>query len=607
MDVAQHAKPGEGGQVTGMLREPLIQHRKDACRECWGCVRYCPVKAIRVIDGSSEVIQEKCVSCGLCVSECGAGGHIVRDGTPLVLELLRSRRPVVALLATEFIAALHPLTVSQVERALAVLGFHSVESTLLGEEIVAQEYERMHAREDMLFIMRSTCPVVVDFVRKYYPALTPALAPVVPPYVAQARLIRRLYSDDVAIVYVSPCYARKDEVYDPQFEGAVDAAIDFTELKALITDAEQRPVRGRATEPGPRRPGMLKEISLTDGFPRQTLTSRDMTNQTIHVVRGLEQLDRLLAAISSGETAPAIVDMLNCEGCIDGPAVNPGLSLFEKRNVESAARDLPGTTRVSTRSLLGVLPSVDLVRSFTAEPVHIPRSGAAQIDEVLAEGGFASREQVIDCGACGYSTCVEHATAILRGDSTWTMCFPLQRERLHHAEEALAVAETLDPLTGLWNRRAFAGRLELEVARHVRYGTPLSLLLLDIDAFGVVNDALGDAAGDRILKAVGEAFAAQLRSTDMVARFVADQFAVLLPGVAKTAAFAVAEKLREAVRLADLLSAEGYTESGRLTVSVGVAMAGETLTDAMILLDAADAALHEAMAGGRDQVRLAPG
>lgn len=607
MEVARHTQPSEGAPQTGVLREPLIQHRKDTCRECWGCVRSCPVRAIRVIDGSSGVIQEKCVSCGLCVNECSARGHVVRDDTPVVLDLLRSRRPVVALLATEFIAALHPLTVSQVERALAVLGFHSVESTLLGEELVAQEYERLHAREDALFVMRSTCPVAVDFVRKYYPALTPALAPIVPPYIAQARLIRTLYPEDITIVYVSPCYSRKDEVFDPQFEGVVDAAIDFTELKALIADSERRPVRGRAAEPGPQRPGMLKEISLTDGFPRHTLTSRDMTNQTVHVVRGLEGLDRLLSAMSSGETAPAIVDMLNCEGCIDGPAVNPGVSLFAKRNVESAARDLPGTTNVSTRSLLGVLPSVDLVRSFTADPVHVPRPGDAQIDEVLAGGGFASRADVLDCGACGFPTCVEHAAAILRGDSTWTMCFPLQRARLEHAEQELAVAETLDPVTGLWNRRAFGARLELEVARHARYGTPLSMILLDVDSFGAVNGALGEAGGNRVLKAVGEVLSAQLRTTDMAARFISDQYAILLPGVSKTAAFAVAEKLREAVRLADVPGADGYTNGGGLSVSAGVATAGETLSDAMVLLEAADAALNEAMAGGKDQVRLAPG
>ncbi|MCE5192216.1 MAG: diguanylate cyclase [Actinomycetia bacterium] len=559
------------------------------------------------MEGHSEVIQEKCVSCGLCVNECGAHGHVVRDDTPIVLELLRSGRRAVALLATEFISALHPMTVPQIERALSVLGFYSVESTLLGEEMVAQEYERLHAREDALFVMRSTCPVVVDFVRKYYPALTPALAPIVPPYVAQARLIRSLYPDDVAIVYASPCYARKDEVYDPEFGGAVDAAIDFTELRTLIVQAEHRPARARAAEPSSRRPVVFKEISLTDGFPRQTLVSRDMTNQQVHVVRGIKALDRLLAAMSSGETAPAIVDMLNCEGCIDGPAVSPGLSLFAKRTIESAAREMPGTTRVSTRSLLGVLPSVDLVRSFAADPVRIPRPSDAHVDDALAEGGFTSRASVLDCGACGYHTCVEHATAILGGDSSWAMCFPLQRKRLDAAEETLEATRTLDALTGLWNRRAFAERLGLEVARHRRYKAPLSLALIDIDAFGALNDALGEAAGDRVLVSVGGLLSSELRSTDMAARFVADQFAVLLPGVGKTAAFAVAEKLRSAIREADFAHAEGYTDGGPLSVSAGVATAVDTLSDPMNLLEAAAAALQEAMDAGRDQVRLAPG
>ncbi|PKQ20251.1 MAG: hypothetical protein CVT66_06115 [Actinobacteria bacterium HGW-Actinobacteria-6] len=598
-----------GVEVTAdKLREPLITHRKEACRECWGCVRACPVKAIRVVDGRSEVIQEKCIACGQCVNECGARGHIVRDDTPQVLDLLRGRRPVIALLATEFIAAMHPMTVPQVERALTILGFHSVETTLLGEEMVAAEYERVHAREDSLLVMRSTCPVAVNFVRRYYPALTPALAPVMPPYVAQARLIRSLYPDDVAIVYVSPCYARKDEVHDPQFGGVIDAAIDFAELKSMIAESEhQHPVRGKAIEPGPRRPGIFKEISLTDGFPRKTLAASDMTSQQVYVVRGIEALDRLLAAMTSGEIAPAIVDMLNCEGCIDGPAVNPGLSLFSKRNVEAAARELPGTTRVSTRALLGVLPAVELVRSFIAEPVHIPRPEEQQIDEVLVSGGFATRADALDCGSCGYPTCVEHAIAILRGDSTWSMCFPLQRQRLASAEESLEATRTLDALTGLWNRRAFAERLQLEVARHARYKAPLSLVLFDIDDFGSVNDSLGEEAGDRILAALGNLLAVQLRSTDMAARYVADQFAVLLPGVGKTAAFAVTEKIRSAIRKADIGRAEGYTDDNALSVSAGVATAAETLSDPMALLESADAALREAMHAGKDQVRLAPG
>jgi len=589
------------------LREPLIQQRPEACRECWGCVRVCPVRAIRVVDGHSEVIHEKCVDCGLCVNECGNRGHVVRDDTAVVLDLLRGRTPVVALLATEFAAALHPLTTAQIERALETLGFLGIESTLLGEELVAREYERVHAREDMLFVLRSTCPVANRFVQKYYPAFAPALAPVVPPYVAQARLIKAAYEVDVSVVYVSPCYARKDEAFDPQFGGAVDACIDFIELRYLIEHADGYPARGRATRQSARRPHLLKEVSLTDGFPRHTLASRDMTDSAVHVVRGLPALDRLLRAMAAGEAAPAIVDMLNCEGCIDGPAVNPGLSLFAKRNIERAANEMPGTTRVSTRELLGVLPTVDLVRSFGAAPVVEPEPSVAELASVLAAGGF-SEDDVIDCGACGYPTCEAHARAIYQGLSTWEMCFPLQRSRLRDASEALAAAQTLDALTGIWNRRAFTDRLALETARFQRYRTPLSLVLVDIDGFSAINDELGEAAGDAVLRAVGDRLVEGVRSTDMVARYSGDTFALLLPGIGKTSAFAVAEKVRAAFREEPVtVEVGGYTHTVPLTLCAGVSTAGSSATEPIEIVESADAALREAVGAGKDEARLAPG
>lgn len=598
---------GDELEVTPLqLREPLIGHQPSRCHECWRCVRLCPVRAIRVVDGRPEIISEKCVQCGLCVNECSNHAYVVRDDLPRVRELLRSRRPVVALLATEFTAALYPLTAAQIERSLELAGFFSVESTLLGEEIVAREYERLHARTDSLFVLRSTCPVVTDFVRTYYPALTPALAPIVPPYIAQARLIRELYTD-VAIVYASPCYARKDEAIAGEFGGAVDVAIDFLELKRLLDGAKEMS-SARHGGSARQRPRLIKEVSLTDGFPRQTLASRDMTDTELHVVRGIEELDRLLRAMSSGETAPMIVDMLNCEGCIDGPAVNPGLSLFAKRNIESAANVVSGKTRVSTRALLGVLPAIDAVRSFTATALEVPNPTASHIDEILAEGGFASRDDALDCGACGFCTCVEHAVAIHQGVSMWEMCLPLQRRRLQAAEDSLLVPQTLDAMTGLWNAQALGDRMALETDRAVRYRSPLSLMILDIDDFAGVNTALGDDIGDAVLRALGERLALQLRSTDMLARIDGDRFAVLLPGIGKTAAFAVAEKLRVAVAAdAIRVDGEGYTEEVSLTLAMGVTSLAPEREDPLALMESAEAAVIAAMSAGKGQVRLASG
>ncbi|MDH4139836.1 MAG: diguanylate cyclase, partial [Coriobacteriia bacterium] len=563
----------------------LIQGSPDDCKECWGCVRYCPARAIRVTNGVSEVVAERCVKCGACVSECGNCGRLVRDDTPAVRELLRSGRPVVALLATEFVAAMHPMASAEVERALESLGFYAVESTLLGEELVAGEYERLHSRSGMPMTLRSTCPVTVDWVKRYRPSFASALTPVVPPYVAQARLIRALYPKDIAVVYVSPCYARKDEIHDEDIRDAVDVAIDFVELKRLLATVQ---LRSASANPyvGARRPEPLKELSLTDGFPRSTLVERDKTDSEVIAVRGLRQLDRVLDAIEGGEAVPAILDMLNCDGCIDGPAVNPGLSVFAKRNIVAAERETRGRTSVRSRDLLAHLPPVEVVRSFKPSPMLVPVPTPEQVDAVLAEGDFANRSQTLDCGACGYGTCVEHAQAILAGLSTWEMCFPLQRRRMRETNEMLEQVATSDSLTGLLNRRGFDERLSEEVARGHRYGSPLSLMMMDIDGFKDVNDRLGHAAGDAVLRGVAAVLREGLRETDIPTRYGGDEFALVLPGIRKTEAYAVAEKLREAVSSLRFNDEHGEAfDDLRVTVSAGVASLSGSAEGASSLLE----------------------
>ncbi|HEX9092819.1 MAG TPA: diguanylate cyclase [Coriobacteriia bacterium] len=585
---------------------PLIVSRKSGCRECWGCVRACPARAIRVVDGVSEAIPEKCVRCGLCVSECGNDGYTIRDDTDDVRALLASERPVVAVLATEFVAALYPMSPREVESAVEHLGFYAVESTLLGEESVAMAYEDRHVSSTGVPIIRSTCPVVNDWVCKYHEALASALVPVLPPYVAQARLIKAVYPKGTAVVYVSPCYARKDEWRDPEFAGALDAVIDFTELGRMLGgDAGESAARA---DSGSKRPEPLKELSLTDGYPRATMVSHDLTTSDVIVVRGLKELDRLLVAIESGEAAPLIIDALNCEGCVDGPAVNPGMSVFAKRNVDWMEREARMRSAVSSRELLRHLPTIDMVRRFRSAPVHAPMPSAAEIGAILAEAGFLDPDHTLDCGACGYATCREQAIAIYQGNSSWDLCFPFQRRELSRSVVALEESSTLDSLTALWNRRVFSERLTEEIARHTRYGTPVSLLMLDLDGFKAINDAHGHVAGDSVLVAVADLLRASLRTTDLPTRYGGDEFAIILPGVHKTDAFAVAEKVRAGIAALEIPT--GRNDDAVVltaTASLGVAAAQRGQSDPVELVEAADHALYQAKESGKDQVRLAPG
>lgn len=603
----RHLRIAASGRRVDAPTDFLIADHPHGCRECWACVRHCPSKALKVVDRRTQIIPERCVKCGQCVSECGRGGHVVRDDVPRVRELLASGRPVVAVLATEFVAAMHPLTPGEVERSLEAVGFFAVESTLLGEEIVAAEYERSHSRPCISITLRSTCPVTVEWVRRFYPSLVPALTPIVPPYIAQARLVRELYPPDTAVVYVSPCYARKDEVYESGVADAVDVAIDFTELKRLIAGAPLRPPHRPATS-GTHRPEPLKEVSLTDGFPRRTIASHDHTDSRMVTVRGLRNLDRLLDAIVHGEAAPAVVDMLNCEGCIDGPAVAPGLSVFAKRNLSASERDRRARPAVRTRELLSYLPQVDVVRSFKADPVLFRLPSIEEIDSVLAEGRFESRDAVLDCGACGHDTCVDHATAIYYGNSSWDMCFPLQRDRLEQANEMLERCATIDPESGLMNRRAFEQRCAEETARAKRYGGALSLACVAVDgaAGGGTECVDGVVGGDIVPRRVHELLTKELRATDVVASFGVREWAILLPGVTKTEALAVAEKIRE--RIGELSRHIGAdTEEAALRVSIGIAGTDREGASADRLLDAAVSAMASARERGGDRVTIAAG
>ncbi|MEI7815045.1 MAG: diguanylate cyclase [Coriobacteriia bacterium] len=538
------------------------------CHACSSCVRHCPAQAIRVEDGHPQIIESRCVKCGACVVECGNGGYAVRDDLGAVRALLASGRRVVVVLASEYLAALHPMTASEVEFALETAGFSSIETTVLGEELIAVAWELACTQsQSPLPQLRSTCPVVVSWVELYHPQLSGALVTIIPPYIAQARLIKATALQDVAVVYVSPCWARKDEIFDPQLAGAVDVAIGFDELRSLL--AEQ-PSRHGTAAPGPsatRRPQAAKELSLTDGFPRRFLTERDLTSQDLVAARGLAEIDRLLSAIESGEIAPRVVDLLNCEGCADGPAVNPALSVFAKRNVIAAETARQPRPSVDSSQLLDALPTIDTRRFFSPRPVPDRVSSIEEAATVPAEGVFDRHVGTPNCDA---------------GED-----------------------DTTDALTSLGNRRVLDERLEAETARAKRHGLKLAFVVIGMDGFSQVNDRCGHPAGDRLLIQVGHTLVATLRSTDVVVRYGGDEFAVILPETNKTEAWAVAERIRAALARLWLLASDGTRIS--VSGSIGVAGYGPAADSASALVAAAGAALRRAKESGRSRVELAPG
>jgi diguanylate cyclase (GGDEF)-like protein len=169
--------------------------------------------------------------------------------------------------------------------------------------------------------------------------------------------------------------------------------------------------------------------------------------------------------------------------------------------------------------------------------------------------------------------------------------------RLH--EETVALSIT-DPLTGAPNRRHLFQRLEVEVARANRFGTQLSILMVDIDHFKQLNDANGHRAGDDVLRRVADLLRLSVRKVDLVARYGGEEFLIILPQVTKAEAIEVAEKLRQSIE--DTPFEYGPSQPlGKVTISVGAANLPSDATQQDQLVDCADSALYAAKRAGRNK------
>ena len=214
-------------------------------------------------------------------------------------------------------------------------------------------------------------------------------------------------------------------------------------------------------------------------------------------------------------------------------------------------------------------------------------------------------------------------TPLLMGGAAWTPAFltlaalaaGLAGYLVGARMDTLRALTWVDPLTGLANRRKFDEALKAECARAHREGTPLSVLVLDLDDLKGLNDSLGHAAGDRALQAVAEALKHSCRPADLVARWGGDEFAVVAPGITEDQARGLAERIASTVHLrsADrrpVLELGSPVQSPTLSVSVGVAAADAEhpgLLTPHTLFAAADRALYAAKAEGQGHVQLASG
>ena len=390
--------------------------KKSNCKNCYKCIRHCPVKAIRFSANQAHIIGNECILCGHCFVVCPQNAKEIVDGTEKAKVLLQSGDPVIVSLAPSFIANYDGVGIEAMRRALKKLGFADVEETAIGATIVKNEYERMLREEERDIVITSCCHSVNLLIQKYYPACLEYLADVMSPMQAHCLDIKKRIPN-AKTVFIGPCVAKKDEA--EYYEGIVDAVLTFEELTNWLKDErialEQQIDTNTESRARffPTAGGVLK--TMAKNAPGYTYIALD----------GIENCISALKDIESGKIHKCFIEMSACVGsCIGGP-------VMEKYHHTSPIKDYITVSEYAGKDDFDVptVPSAELKKHFTMIEHRLAQPSEIEIMNVLRQMGKFKPSDELNCGSCGYNTCREKAIAIIQGKAESSMCLPFLKDK----------------------------------------------------------------------------------------------------------------------------------------------------------------------------------
>ncbi len=405
--------PARCWRSWGGSRNEILQLKKSNCKNCYKCIRNCPVKSIKFADGQANIIPDECILCGRCFVNCPQDAKQIRDDVPRVKEMIASGKKVIASVAPSFIAEFPLMDFAAMKSALLKLGFADAQETAIGATIVKTEYEKMIASGKHDVIISSCCHSVNALIQKYYPSVLPYLADVLSPMLAHCRVIKEENSGACA-VFVGPCISKKEEA---ELYGECDVALTYEELEAWMNEAGVVPA-GDSTEPDEGKRGRF--FPIKGGIIKSMHTEN--TGFTYLAVDGVQNCIAAIKEIESGALKNCFIEMNACEGaCINGPAISHHHKPLLSGEVKVVAFAGDDEFRVA-------MP-IDTFKNIPYIGTHEKIPGEAAIKEILAKMGKTSPEQELNCGSCGYPTCREKAIAVYQGKADLSMCLPFLKEK----------------------------------------------------------------------------------------------------------------------------------------------------------------------------------
>lgn len=390
--------------------------KKSNCKNCYKCIRHCPVKAIRFSGNQAHIIGNECILCGHCFVVCPQNAKEIVDGTEKARVLLHSGDPVIVSLAPSFVANYDGVGIESMRRALKQLGFYDVEETAIGATIVKKEYERMLREEERDIIITSCCHSINLLIQKYFPTTLEYLADVMSPMQAHCLDIKKRIPN-AKTVFIGPCVAKKDEA--EYYEGIVDAVLTFEELSEWLKSERITLEKELDTTAQSRA-----RFFPTTGGVLKTMTER-LSDYTYIALDGVENCMSALKDIEEGRIHKCFIEMSACVGsCIGGP-------VMEKYHRSSPIKDYISVSDYAGEQDFDVQqPSAaSLKKHFSMIEHKLATPSENEIMTVLRQMGKFKPSDELNCGSCGYNSCREKAIAIIQGKAESSMCLPFLKDK----------------------------------------------------------------------------------------------------------------------------------------------------------------------------------
>lgn len=393
----------------------FLRLKKSNCRNCYKCIRNCPVKSIRFSGNQAHIVGDECILCGQCFVVCPQNAKEIADSTETARCLLASGAPVYASIAPSFVANYDGADIKAIEKALLTLGFAGAEETALGATSVKAEYDRMVNDGHQPVIITSCCHSINLLIQKYYPQNLPYLADVVSPMQAHGLALKKRIPE-AKVVFIGPCLSKKDEA--AIYPGAIDCVLTFEELSRWLAAA------GVSIEPaaGVAGTGRARLFPTVGGILKSMFCEND--DYAYLAIDGVENCRIALDDIASGGLRNCFIEMSACAGsCLGGP-------VMEKYH-STPIRDYLRVKAHAGRDDLTVdrTDPFELRKGHQLMPIGTRRPDDAELRGVLVQMGKMKPDQELNCGSCGYNTCRDKAIAIFQGKADLTMCLPFLKDR----------------------------------------------------------------------------------------------------------------------------------------------------------------------------------